>query len=196
MEDDIGNLLKESRDGTENMRKIVAELCAFASPDKEANVPVDLEALMESMLSIAKNEIKYKAQLRKNYSKVPSVNCNPQKIGQVFVNLLTNAAHAIKDKGFITVRIYAKDRYAYVDISDTGCGIPAENLTKIFDPFFTTRPVGSGVGLGLSVSYDIVKKHGGTIFFSSIVDRGTTFSVKLPMEDFACHSKLLTGGSL
>jgi len=195
MEDDIGNLIKESRDGAESMRKIVADLCAFANPDKEREVPVDLEALMESMLSIAKNEIKYKAQVRKDYSKVASVNCNPQKIGQVFVNLLTNAAHAIKDKGFITVKIYAKDRFTCVDISDTGCGIPAENITRIFDPFFTTKPVGCGVGLGLSVSYDIVQKHGGTISFSSIVNKGTTFTVMMP-TDCAYNSKQLTGGEI
>lgn len=165
MEGDISNLIKESREGIESMRKIVADLCAFASPDKGTEHSVDLEALMESILSIVWNEIKYKAQLKKYYGAVPSVVCNPQKIGQVFVNLLTNAAHAIHGKGFITIKTYIKDQHVCVDISDTGCGIPPENVTRIFDPFFTTKPVGAGVGLGLSTSYDIVRKQGGTSRF-------------------------------
>jgi len=195
IEGDIGQLLKESMEGTESMRRIVADLCAFATPDKGTEDSVDLEALMESMLNISWNEIKYKAQLRKDYGTVPSIICNPQKIGQVFVNLLTNAAHAIDGKGFITVRTYAQDEYVCVDISDTGCGIPPENITRIFDPFFTTKPVGRGVGLGLSISYDIVRRHGGSITFSSKVGKGTTFTVKLPVE-YACHPKQAYGGVL
>jgi len=180
IEGDIDNLIKESREGTESIRKIVDDLRAFAAADKEAEDSVDLEALMESMLNISWNEIKYKAQLKKYYSKVPAIICNPQKIGQVFVNLLTNAAHAIEGKGFITVKTYTKDRYVCVGISDTGCGISPENVTRIFDPFFTTRPVGRG--LGLSISYDIVRRHGGIITFSSNEDKGTTFTVALPTE--------------
>lgn len=195
MEGDIVSLLKESREGTESMRKITADLCAFAKPDKGTKVAVDLEALMESMLNIVWNEIKYKAQLKKDYGKIPLVICNPQMIGQVFVNLLTNAAHAIDGKGVITVKTYIKDQYACVDISDTGCGIPPENFTKVFDPFFTTQPVGRGVGLGLSVSYDIVRRHGGTITFSSNVEKGTTFTVMLLIESTA-NSKQLMGGYL
>ena len=182
IENDIGDLIKESREGTENMRKIVADLCVFASPDKGQAISVNLETLMESVVNIVWNEIKYKAQLRKDYNNVPPIICNPQKIGQVFVNLLTNAAHAIKGKGFITIKTYAKDEYVCVDITDTGCGIPPENVSKIFDPFFTTEPVGRGVGLGLSISYDIIRRHGGNITFFSKVDEGTTFTVMLPVE--------------
>ncbi len=182
MEGDIGNLIRESMEGIESMRKIVADLSAFASPDKGREDAVDLKALMESMVNIAWNEIKYKAQLRRDYGAVPSVVCNPQKIGHVLVNLLTNAAHAISEKGTISVKTYTQDQFVCVDISDTGCGIPPEHTTRIFDPFFTTRPVGRGVGLGLSVSYDIIKRHGGNITFSSQVDRGTTFTVMLPMD--------------
>jgi len=195
IEGDIGNLIKESMEGTENMRKIVADLCAFARPDKETEDFVNVEALMESMLNIVHNEIKYKAQLRKDYGTVASIMCNPQKIGQVFVHLLTNAAHAIEGKGFITVKTYAKDQYVCVDISDTGCGISPENITRIFDPFFTTKPVGRGVGLGLSVSYDIVRKHGGTITFSSRVGQGTTFTVMLPTAS-AAEPKVIHGEAI
>ena len=141
--------------------------------------------LMESMLNIAWNEIKYKAQLRKDYGQVPPIVCNPQKIGQVFINLLINAAHAIKDKGFITIKTRLDGEFVCVDISDTGCGIAPEHSTSIFDPFFTTKPVGQGAGLGLSISYDIVRKHGGTITFVSEAGQGTTFTVKLPVS-YAC----------
>ena len=195
IEGDIVNLLQESREGTESMRKIVADLCSFASPDKGIEDYVDLEALMERMLNIVYNEIKYKAELKKEYGKVPPVVCNPQKIGQVFVNLLTNAAHAIEAKGTITIKTYPKDEYVCVDISDTGCGIPSENFSKIFDPFYTTRPVGQGVGLGLSISYDIIRRHGGDITFISEVGKGTTFTVMLPIE-YANDEKPLQGGSL
>jgi len=182
IEGDISNLIRESITGTESMKKIVADLCAFANPDNEMEVSVNMEALMESMVNIAWNEIKYKAQLRKDYNHVPSIICNPQKLGQVFVNLLTNAAHAIAGKGFITIKTYLKDKFVCIDVSDTGCGIPSENITKIFDPFFTTRPVGKGVGLGLSVSYDIIRRHGGNLTFCSNVDKGTTFTVMMPLE--------------
>jgi two-component system NtrC family sensor kinase len=164
------------------MRKIVVDLCSFASPDKGVNDRVELEALMESMLNIVWNEIKYKAQLKKEYGKVPSIVCNSQKIGQVFVNLLTNAAHAIEGKGFISIRTYTKDQFVCVDVGDTGCGIPAENITRIFDPFFTTKKVGRGVGLGLSVSYDIIRRHGGSLTFAPKSDKGTIFTVMLPTE--------------
>ncbi|GEM_PF-3271831 len=181
--DDIGNLLKESKDGAEKIRKIVLDLRAFASPDKGMMESVNVEGLMESMLNIVWNEIKYKADLRKSYGDVPLLTCNPQKIGQVFVNLLLNAAQAIEgNKGVITIKTYAKDEYVCVDICDTGCGISPDDATKIFDPFFTTKPVGSGVGLGLSISYDIVRKHGGTLTFTSQVGKGTMFTVMLPAE--------------
>ena len=181
IDDDIGNLLKESREGVRKVSRIILDLRAFASPDKGAMDSVNVEALMESMLNIAWNEIKYKAQLKRDYGDVPLVICNPQKIGQAFVNVLINAAHAIQDKGFITIKTYTKDEYVGIDISDTGCGISPENATKIFDPFFTTKPAGKGVGLGLSISYDIVRKHGGAMTFTSGIGTGTTFTVMLPM---------------
>jgi len=190
IEGDIGNLIKESRDGAENMRKIVSDLCAFASPDNGIDEAIDIEALLESMLNISWNEIKYKAQIRKDYNKVPLVHCNPQKIGQVFVNLLTNAAHAISGKGFISIKTYTKDECVCVDIADTGCGIAAEHITQIFDPFFSTKPVGQGVGLGLSISYDIVRRHGGKIIFTSKVGEGTTFTVMLPSVSSLEQTKL------
>lgn len=102
-------------------------------------------------------------------------------MGQVFINLLVNAAQAIEEKGSIEIRTYVDKDHVCVDIADTGKGISAEHLKKIFDPFFTTKPVGEGTGLGLSVSYEIVKNNGGVIEVASEEGKGTTFSVRLPL---------------
>jgi two-component system NtrC family sensor kinase len=179
---DIDNLLKESLEGAAKIGKIVADLRTLASPDRGKMVSVNIETLLESMLNIVHNEIKYKAVLVKDFNKVPMLVCNPQKIGQVFVNILMNAAQAIEVKGEIKVKTYTKDEFVCVDIIDTGCGISPENIIKIFDPLFTTKAPGLGVGLGLSLSYDIVRKHNGTITFNSKLGEGTTFTVMLPME--------------
>ncbi len=180
IDDDIGQLIKESQEGSEKIRKIVFDLCALATPDKGMMDVVNLEALMESVLNIVWNEVKYKADVKKEFGQVPAVVCNPQKMSQMFVHLLINAADAIKDKGTITIRSYTKDDLICLDIADTGVGIAPEHLTNIFDPFFTTKPAGSGTGLGLSISYDIVRKHGGTITFKTKLGEGTTFTIMLP----------------
>ncbi len=178
--EDVPHLLHESQEGIDKIRKIVMDLRAFASPDNETVDAVKVEAIMESMLTLVHNEIKYKADLKKEYGPVPLIRCNPQKIAQVFVILLMNAAQAIKGRGIIGIKTYTRRGFVCIDVSDTGCGIKAQNMTKIFDPFFTTKPVGQGTGLGLSIAYDIVKKHGGTLGFYSTEGEGTTFTVKLP----------------
>ncbi len=119
---------------------------------------------------------------------MPHIYCNASQINQVFLNVLVNAAQAIKSKeregkGTITIRTYATDDQAVCEISDNGTGITSENLPRVFDPFFTTKPVGSGTGLGLSVSYDIiVNKHKGELLADSTVGEGTTFTIKLPIK--------------
>ena len=105
-----------------------------------------------------------------------------QQIEQVFINLITNAAQAISERGTLWVRLTQDDQYAVTSFEDTGCGIAPENLHRIFDPFFTTKPEGQGTGLGLSVSYGIIASHGGRIEVSSEVGKGSTFTVYLPLE--------------
>ena len=177
---DIDNLLKESKEGAEKVWKIVLDMRNFASPDKGMMSSVSVEALLDSVLNIVANELKYKTEVKKDYGHVPAIVCNPQKISQVFVNLLMNAVQSIENKGVITIRTYTKNNHVGIDITDTGRGISPENVTKIFDPFFTTKPVWAGVGLGLSVGYDIVRKHGGSMTFHSKLGQGTTFTVRLP----------------
>ena len=179
---DMDNLLRESQVGIERIRKIVLDLRTFARSDTDTMESAKVEEIIDSILSIIYNELKYKAELKKNYTETPFIRCNPQKLGQVFINLLVNAAQAIKERGVIEIKTYQENGHVCVDVRDTGQGIEAENLGKIFDVFFTTKPVGQGTGLGLSVSYDIVKKHGGDIRVRSQVGKGTTFTVMLPLS--------------
>ncbi len=179
---DSENLLKQSRDGISRIEKIVSDLKTFAHEDIQwLDESTKIEDVLELALGIAQNELKYRVDLRKDYGETPPVRCNVQKMGQVFLNLLVNAAQAIPDKGSIAVQTYFKGGFVCVDISDTGCGISKENLKKIFDPFFTTKPAGKGTGLGLSISYELVKKQGGEIVVRSVVGEGTTFTVMLPL---------------
>ena len=116
----------------------------------------------------------------KEYGELPQVECLASQLNQVFMNLLVNAAHAIEQRGTITVRTGMEGEWVWVEIADTGKGIEAEQLKRIFDPFFTTKPVGTGTGLGLSLSYGIVSKHSGRIEVNSEPGQGTVFRVWLP----------------
>jgi two-component system NtrC family sensor kinase len=117
---------------------------------------------------------------------LPLLNCYPQKLNQVFMNLLVNAAHAIEGHGTIRLKTFSEGGDIVVSISDTGKGIAPENLTRIFEPFFTTKEVGKGTGLGLSISYDIIKRHGGIMTVESEVGTGTAFTVRLPLNHTVC----------
>ncbi len=179
---DVGSLIAESLDGTERVKKIVADLKSFSRVDEAEYKVADLHECLDSTINIVWNELKYKATLRKEYGEIPPVRCYPQQLNQVFMNLLVNAAHAIEKQGEITVRTWQEDDTIRVAISDTGCGIPEGLLSRIFEPFFTTKEVGKGTGLGLSISYDIVKKHQGEMTVASEVGTGTTFTIHLPFS--------------
>jgi PAS domain S-box-containing protein len=180
--DDIPNLIEESQEGTERIKKIVIDLKDFAHPGEQELKYANINKNLDSTLNIVWNELKYKATVTKDYGDLPQVQCYPQQISQVFMNLLINAAQAIEKQGEIRIATRAVDGQVEVAISDTGSGIPKENLSKIFDPFFTTREVGKGTGLGLNVAYNIVKKHKGTIDVDSQVRKGTTFIIRIPVE--------------
>ncbi len=179
---DISDLINESREGTERIKKIVQDLKDFAHPGEDKQKFADINRNLDSTLNVVANEIKYKAVVIKDYGELPEVKCYPQQLNQVFVNVLVNAAQAIEKKGEIKIKTRAKNGNVQVTISDTGKGIPKENLSKIFDPFFTTKKVGSGTGLGMNVAYNIIKKHNGTIDVESTVGAGTTFTIRLPVE--------------
>ncbi|HBG61983.1 MAG TPA: hypothetical protein DDX37_09165 [Candidatus Omnitrophica bacterium] len=178
---DIENLIRQSKSGAERIKKIVQDLRTFARKDEGQMELNNVEEILDGVINIVWNEIKYTAELKKEYGGVPLVKCNAQKLGQVFINLLVNAAQSIKEKGEITVKTYSDEKHVCIEISDTGCGIPKENISKIFDPFFTTKEVGKGTGLGLSIGYDIIKQHKGKMDVLSEINKGTKFTVKLPV---------------
>jgi two-component system NtrC family sensor kinase len=144
---------------------------------------VDLNQVIEGTLSVVWNELKYKAEVVKVYDALPPLSGYPQRLGQVFVNLLVNAAQSIEGRGEIRIETRSGATAITVVIADTGCGIPPSNLGRIFDPFFTTKEVGKGTGLGLHVVQNIVQQHNGRIEVESAPDRGTTFTLTLPLEE-------------
>jgi two-component system NtrC family sensor kinase len=180
---DLEDLVRESLEGAERVRSIVADLKSFSRVDESDFRQADLNECLRSTINILRNEIKYKATLRKELGEIPRTRCYPQQMNQVFMNLLVNAAHAIEHQGVITVRSWEEDGYVCVTVADTGQGIPEENLTRIFEPFFTTKEVGKGTGLGLSITYDIVKKHNGDITVRSEPGKGTVFTVRIPVVE-------------
>lgn len=182
LREDLHDLLAESKEGLERVKKIVLDLKTFSHVDEAEWQVVDLHQGLESTLNIVWNELKYKADVVKEYGNLPEVECLPSQLNQVFMNLLVNAAHAIESHGTITLRTGQAGEQVWVEVSDTGKGIAPENLGRIFDPFFTTKPVGTGTGLGLSLSYGIVKKHHGHIEVDSTPGEGTTFRVWLPVR--------------
>jgi PAS domain S-box-containing protein len=182
LRDDITALLIESMDGLRRVTRIVQDLKNFSHIEEPESQLADLEAEIESTLRVVWNELKYKAEVVKEFAGLPQIKCHPFQLNQVFMNLLINASHAIEEQGKITVRTGFDDEQVWVVVQDTGKGIPTENMRKIFDPFFTTKPVGKGTGLGLSLSYGIVQKHQGHIEVSSEVGKGATFTVFLPRK--------------
>jgi two-component system, NtrC family, sensor kinase len=183
LKEDILQLIQESREGTERIRKIVQDLKDFAHPGEDKPKFADINRSIESTLNIVWNEIKYKAQVKKEYGELPEILCYPQQLNQIFANILVNAAQAINNKGEIMVKTCLTGEKIMVTISDTGCGISPNNLTRIFDPFFTTKAVGKGTGLGLNVAYNIAKKHNGDILVSSEEGHGTCFTIHIPVNN-------------
>ena len=180
---DIRQLIDESIEGTDRVKKIVQDLKTFSRNEGSETSPTDLNLCLDSTINMIWNEIKYVANLTRDYGEIPRVCCNPQQISQVLMNLLINAAHAIEKQGQITVRTWSVPDAVFVSITDTGCGIPPEHLDHIFEAFYTTKEPGRGTGLGLSISSEIVRKHGGEIMVASEIGKGTTFTIRLPLSE-------------
>ncbi len=176
--------LSQAREGADRVRQIVKNLRTFSRGDEDRRGPVIVEDVIESSIDMAWNEIRHRARLVREFHPVPAVEANEARLGQVFLNLLINAAQAIPegrvDDNRVRVVTRAEGDRVVVEISDTGRGIAPEHLPRIFDPFFTTKPVGEGTGLGLSICHGIVTALGGEISVESTPDRGSTFRVLLP----------------
>ena len=186
--EEVDNLFGDTLFGVDQISEIVLNLKNFSRLDQAAVDEVSLNQTIESTLVIAKNVLKNKVELIKQYGEIPAVKCSPSQINQVFLNLLTNAAQAMDGNGKILIRTWADERYVYASVQDTGKGISKENLQKIFDPFFTTKPVGEGTGLGLSIVFKIIESHKGFIRVASEVGKGTRFIVALPHPKDSRHA--------
>jgi signal transduction histidine kinase len=184
LREDIPLLIKESKDGIGRVGQIVKDLKDFSRVDANQQWQwANLQQGIESTLNIVANELKYKADVVKEYQDLPDIECLPSQINQVIMNLIVNASQAMgAQRGTITLRTGLEGETVSIEVADTGSGIEPDNLPKIFDPFFTTKPVGQGTGLGLSLSYGIVKKHQGDISVRSEVGVGSTFRVELPVR--------------
>ncbi len=181
--DDIQNLINESLDGTKRVKVIVKDLREFSHVDESEWQYIDIHNGLNSTLNIVNNEIKYKADVVKEYGDLPKIECLASELNQVFLNLLVNAAQAIEERGIITIRTSLEDeQHIKIEIEDTGAGISEENITRIFDPFYTNKPVGTGTGLGLSLSYSIIQRHNGSINVKSVEGKGTIFTLILPLK--------------
>lgn len=177
---DVFELLNDCKDGTSQIGKIVRDLKSFAQPGKNEKIPVDINHGLESTLNVVKKELQNKTTITMDLGEIPMVEGYPQKLNQVFMNILANAAQAIKEKGQIKIQTKTERHDVIISISDTGCGIEKKNLIKIYDPFFTTKEVGEGTGLGMHISYNIIQEHNGTIDVKSQVGKGTIFTITLP----------------
>jgi signal transduction histidine kinase len=178
----LDSMIHGIREGAERTRKIVRDLRVFARGDDDVRQPVDLHEELESSLTLLGHLLKDRVVVERKYGDLPAVECVRSQIDQVLLNILANAAQAIEGPGTITIETRREDGWAVVAVRDTGPGIAPDVIGRIFDPFFTTKPVGEGSGLGLSISYEIVKKHGGEVGVDSRPGAGATFTMRLPVE--------------
>jgi two-component system NtrC family sensor kinase len=179
--EDMQSLLDESHDGLERVRKIVANLKDFSHVDQAEWQEADLLAGLESTLSVVWHELKYKATIIRELQPLPLVRCMPAQINQVLMNLLINAAQALPERGDITLRSGVEGEEVWLEVADTGRGMSAETQRRMFEPFYTTKPVGQGTGLGMSLSWDIITKHGGRFDVDSTLGQGSRVRFFLPI---------------
>ena len=179
--EDTPLLLQQTVEGLDRVVKIVADMRTFSRQSGTEWETASLNDLVESTLNVVWNQIKYKAEVERDYAELPEIPCFPNQLAQVIMNLVVNAAHAVAEGGHIRLATALDRGMVRLTVSDDGCGIPAGIRDRIFDPFFTTKPVGQGTGLGLSVSHGIVQKHGGHIELESTPGRGASFHVFLPL---------------
>lgn len=178
---DLEELLQESAQGLERVKKIVTDLKDFSRVDQSPWQEADLNACCDSTLNVLGHELR-RVEVRRQYGELPLVPCRPSQINQVILNLLRNAAQASPDGALITLSTGQADGMAWIEVTDQGCGMDATAQARLFEPFYTTKPVGQGTGLGLALSYDICRKHGGSIRVKSAPGQGSSFRLSLPLQ--------------
>jgi two-component system, NtrC family, sensor kinase len=188
-------LLTDALEGVDQISNLVKNLKGFARVDRDGQELWNVNEGIESALTIAAHQMRDRIEVIKDLHAVPLVRVVPSQINQVFLNLITNAAQAMVERGKLTVISRRNEDHVEVEFTDTGSGIPADVLPKIFDPFFTTKPVGEGTGLGLSIVHKILTGFGGSISVSSALGHGASFVVSLPVDFAALKSHGLGNAS-
>jgi two-component system NtrC family sensor kinase len=190
---DLNSIISDCREGAQRICDVVKNLRLFSRLDEAEFKTININEGIDSTIRLLSSYYSSSGiVLRRDYTELPPVNCYAGQLNQVWMNLLVNAAQAVGDQGEVNISSKLEGDSVVVAISDTGCGIPEDKLSKIFDPFFTTKPVGEGTGLGLSTSYGIVERHGGTIAVVTQVGKGTTFTVTIPIRATETAWKLET----
>jgi signal transduction histidine kinase len=180
--EDAGDLLRQTLEGTERVRKIVSDLKGFSHVDEEGEAPADMNREIDRTLSVMRHEIPAGAEIVREFSPLPVIPCRPGAFNQLFLGLVRNALQARQEGLRLTLRTGVSGDRIRIAFADNGPGVPADLRTRIFEPFFTTRDVGKGKGLGLTVAYDIVTAHGGTIEVEDTPGGGATFVLQLPIR--------------
>ena len=181
--EELDSMLNDGSHGIGQISEIVLNLKNFSRLDRANVANFDVRKGLDSTLLLARNLLKNHVTVKTEYLEVPEIMCSPSQINQVFLNIITNAAHAMGERGTLILRTEKHDeKTVRVEIQDDGGGIPTSALPKIFDPFFTTKPIGEGTGMGLSISYKIIEAHGGKILVDTEPGIGTTFSILLPIS--------------
>jgi signal transduction histidine kinase len=179
----LREVMDDAQEATERVRVIVHDLRVLSHPDGERRAAVDVHAVLDSSIRMARNELRNRARVIRNFGNVPKVDANESRLGQVFLNLVVNAAHAMPEgqteRNTLTISTSYSEGVVAIDIADTGSGIPSDVLPRIFDVFFTTKPVGVGTGLGLAICHRILTAMNGRIEVKTRVGEGTTFRVTL-----------------
>mgnify|MGYP001554909014 CR=1 FL=1 len=177
---EINALIESIKNGTERTTQIVSGLRTFSRLDEDVLKPADIHEGLESTLILLRNKYKNRIEIAREYGKLPTLECYPGQLNQVFMNILSNAIDAIEDTGIITICTAKSGEKITISIRDNGKGMPEAIRKKIFDPFYTTKEVGSGTGLGLSISHGIIKKHKGNIRVNTKPGEGSEFIISLP----------------
>lgn len=180
---EVVSLTADSQEGLQDIDTLVKSLKDFSRLDRATFDRFDVRDGLEKTLVITKNALKYGIEVERDFQEVPDIRCAPSRVNQVFINLITNAAQAMDGEGKLKIATYADgDGWVHVEIRDTGCGIPEENLAKVMDPFFTTKPVGQGTGLGLSIVRKIMDEHNGKLLIDSKEGVGTQITLSFPVD--------------
>ncbi|MEZ4846440.1 MAG: ATP-binding protein [Bdellovibrionota bacterium] len=179
---DVNELLSVVEEGATRSKDIIESFRYFSHPEQKEHQLIDLHEVIDQSLRLLKPKCENRIQIKRNYGKIPYFKCQSTEMGQVFINLLSNACYAIPSNGSIEVTTHADSQWIEISIKDTGNGMPRDVMNKMFDPFYTTKPQGDGTGLGLSITLGIVRKYGGTLVAKSEIDKGTEMILKLPVN--------------